>query len=196
MVQVLPLSLFATGDPQLANDSTILRHDLDHASWIDTATGWLHGGDALLDALVRDLPWRQSRRLMWNRWVDEPRLTTGVRLADASPVLRAIARSLGQTYASPFASCWCNYYRDGRDSVAWHSDQVAKERRNPIVAIVSLGGPRTLALRPKGGGAAQSFAMHSGDLLVMGGATQHHWEHAVAKCVRAAPRLSVTFRHG
>ena len=195
-MQALPLSLFAAGEPQLADHSTMLRHHLDPTSWIDIARQWLLGGDALLDTLVRALPWRQSRRLMWNKWVDEPRLTTGVRLDDASPLLRAMARSLARTYATPFTSCWCNYYRDGRDSVAWHGDMIGKERLNPLVAIVSLGGPRAFAVRPKGGGVGQSFMMHSGDLLVMGGAAQHHWEHAVPKCARSAPRLSVTFRHG
>ncbi len=82
------------------------------------------------------------------------------------------------------------------DSVAWHADQEGKVRRDPLVAIVSLGGPRRFAVRPRGGGVQQPFVMHSGDLLVMGGAMQHRWEHAVPKCATGAPRLSVTFRHG
>jgi alkylated DNA repair dioxygenase AlkB len=133
---------------------------------------------------------------MWGSWVDEPRLTTAVRLGDAPPLLRAMARALAATYGVPFNSCWCNYYRDGRDSVAWHADREGKLRRDPLVAIVSLGGPRRFAVRPRGGGAQQPFTMQSGDLLVMGGAMQHRWEHAVPKCAHAAPRLSVTFRHG
>lgn len=195
-VHPLPLSLFASGEPALASDATIQRHHLDRTSWVDIAHGWLRGGDELLDELVRDLPWRHGRRLMWGNWVDEPRLTTGVRLGGAAPLLRTMASALSTLYATPFDACWCNYYRDGRDSVAWHADQEGKVRRDPLVAIVSLGGPRSFALRPMAGGASRCLTLHSGDLLVMGGATQHHWQHAIPKCAHAAPRLSVTFRRG
>jgi alkylated DNA repair dioxygenase AlkB len=191
----LPLSLFAAGEPGLAASVRTERHALDADCWVDLSRGWVDGGDALLDELVAGLPWRQGRRLMWNTWVDEPRLTTGVDLGSAPPLLRAMARSLSRTYGERFDSCWCNLYRDGRDSVAWHADRIGKVEKNPLVAIVSLGGPRTLSLRPMRGGAAHPFPLHSGDLLVMGGATQHRWQHAVPKCAHAAPRLSVTFRH-
>ena len=195
-VAALPLSLFATGDPALATGVVVERDELDELCWVDVGRGWMCGGDALLEQLVRDLPWRQGRRLMWGNWVDEPRLGAAVRLRDAPPLLRAAARALAGTYATPFDSCWCNYYRDGRDSVAWHADQEGRQRREPLVAIISLGGPRAFGLRPMGGGTARMYTLHSGDLLVMGGATQHRWEHAVLKCAHAAPRLSVTFRRG
>ena len=64
-----------------------------------------------------------------------------------------------------------------------------------VVAIVSLGGPRKFLLRPKGGGRSRSYALASGDLLVMGGACQRSWEHSVPKAASAPPRMSVTFRH-
>ena len=190
----LPLSLFAAGEPALAPNPRFERHHLDAECWVDLARGWLEGGDALLEELLAGLEWRQGRRLMWNNWVDEPRLTTGVRLGEGPPLLRRMARALATTYAVPFDACWCNHYRTGRDSVAWNADRVGKTIKDPLVAIVSLGGPRTFALRPMRGGAAQAFPLHSGDLLVMGGATQHRWHHAVPKCAQANPRMSVTFR--
>jgi alkylated DNA repair dioxygenase AlkB len=191
----LPLSLFATGEPALAANPSVDRTALDDACWVDVAPGWLEGADALLDELLATLPWRQGRRLMWNAWVDEPRLTCGVHLPSGPPMVRAMARALARTYATPFDSCWCNHYRDGRDSVAWHGDRIGKVEKDPLVAIVSLGGPRSFALRPREGGRSRQFVLHSGDLLVMGGATQHRWQHAVPKCAHAAPRMSVTFRH-
>ncbi len=63
-----------------------------------------------------------------------------------------------------------------------------------MVAIVSLGDSRRLALRPRGGGPARSFLLGHGDLLVMGGSCQRTWEHAVPKVAHAGPRLSVQFR--
>jgi alkylated DNA repair dioxygenase AlkB len=64
-----------------------------------------------------------------------------------------------------------------------------------MVAIVSLGAPRALLLRPRGGGTALRRNLGHGDLLVMGGNCQRTWEHAVPKAAAAAgPRISVQFR--
>jgi alkylated DNA repair dioxygenase AlkB len=64
-----------------------------------------------------------------------------------------------------------------------------------MVAIVSVGAPRTLALRPRGGGESLRFPLGHGDLLVMGGSCQRTWEHAVLKTARpVGPRISIQFR--
>ena len=64
-----------------------------------------------------------------------------------------------------------------------------------MVAIVSLGSPRRLALRPRGGGESLSFTLGSGDLLVMGGSCQRTWEHAIPKTAKpVGPRISVQLR--
>ncbi|MGZ6140748.1 MAG: alpha-ketoglutarate-dependent dioxygenase AlkB, partial [Myxococcaceae bacterium] len=68
--------------------------------------------------------------------------------------------------------------------------------KDPIVALVSLGEPRKLLLRPRGGGPSRSFPLGHGDLLVTGGNAQRTWEHAVPKVARAGPRISIAFRHG
>jgi alkylated DNA repair dioxygenase AlkB len=92
-----------------------------------------------------------------------------------------------------------NLYRDGRDSVAWHGDRIAREIAEPLVAIVSVGEPRRFLLRPKargGGLATQRLVLGRGELLVTGGTTQRAWEHSVPKVASAGPRMSLTFRHG
>ena len=86
-------------------------------------------------------------------------------------------------------------YRDGRDSVAWHSDRVDPTLMEPLVAIVSLGSARTLRMRPKPKGATRPFLLLPGDLFVMGGTTQATWEHAVPKVASAGARVSLQFRH-
>ena len=64
-----------------------------------------------------------------------------------------------------------------------------------MVAILSLGTPRPLLLRPRGGGPASAHELGHGDLLVMGGSCQRTWEHAVPKTARpVGPRISVQFR--
>jgi alkylated DNA repair dioxygenase AlkB len=67
---------------------------------------------------------------------------------------------------------------------------------NPLVATVSLGERRRFVLRPSGGGrVVQTFHLAAGDLLVMGGACQHEWEHAVPKVAAAGARMGITQRH-
>ena len=110
-------------------------------------------------------------------------------------MLGDIADALSARYERAFTHLGMALYRDGRDSVAWHGDRIPQEVVDPIVAIVSLGAPRVLRLRPKGGGPSHGFALHGGDLLVMGGTSQRTWEHSVPKAAHAGPRLSVQFRH-
>ena len=89
----------------------------------------------------------------------------------------------------------CCFYRDGRDSVAWHGDTIGRGKHtDTMVAIVSFGDPRRLALRPRGGGDSISVEMGHGDLVVMGGSCQRTWEHSVPKVASAGPRVSVQFR--
>ena len=106
-----------------------------------------------------------------------------------------MVRWLDDRYGGGVDADFVNYYRDGNDSVAWHADRIGRHRVDPIVAICSLGGPRRFQLRPKGGGESVRFLLGSGDLLVMGGACQHDWEHCVPKMAHAPPRMSITMRH-
>ncbi len=89
-----------------------------------------------------------------------------------------------------------NLYRDGADSVAWHRDRIPAEIVDPVVALVSLGEPRTFRLRPQGGGTSRAFKLGRGDLLVTGGQTQRRFEHSVPKVKASGPRMSIVFRHG
>jgi alkylated DNA repair dioxygenase AlkB len=80
--------------------------------------------------------------------------------------------------------------------VAWHSDKIRASIAEPVVVLVSLGEPRRLLLRPKGGGRSTRFDLGRGDVLVTGGKAQREWEHSVPKVARAGPRISLAFRHG
>jgi len=134
---------------------------------------------------------------MYGRLVDEPRLnaTLGPEHAQQWPVLDRIRVALEQRYGAGLLDGFVNYYRDGRDSVAWHRDRIGADQINPVVALVSLGGPRRFQLRPRIGGPTHQLTLESGDLLVMGGACQHDWEHTVPKMAIAAPRMSISYRH-
>jgi alkylated DNA repair dioxygenase AlkB len=179
--------------------ASIERHRLDATSWVDYAPNWFAGADPLLADLVDTLPWRQREVTMWEKRVMEPRLTfwwDGSGSATIPAVLLEMQQAFTEHYAKRFDSIGFNLYRDGRDSVAWHGDRMRHFQENPIVAIVSLGSPRPFQLRPRGGGTSIGFRAGHGDLLVMGGACQHDWEHRVPKIAHAdGPRLSIMFRH-
>lgn len=193
--------LFAFEEPAIdAAFDAAQRTWLDDTSWIDHVPGWLHGADLVFAELVARLPWRQRDVIMYERQVAEPRLTswwnTTVGAPEPLPVLADARRALTGHYQRPFHSIGFNLYRDGRDSVAWHSDRVPPTFPDPLVAVLSTGATRPFLVRPKGGGASQAWRLHRGDLLVMGGHAQHNFEHCVPKVAHAeGPRLSIMFRH-
>lgn len=162
---------------------------------------WLPEADEVFEVLLREVPWRAERRQMYEREVDVPRLlhTYGVGEPLPHPALGRARGALSAHYrpelGEPFVTAGCCYYRDGSDSVAWHGDTIGRGRtQDTMVAIVSLGDPRRLMLRPRLGGSSIAVEMGHGDLLVMGGSCQRTWEHAVPKVARAGPRISVQFR--
>jgi alkylated DNA repair dioxygenase AlkB len=182
--------------------TSVQRTILARGAWIDVRPGWVIGADALFERLIGAVPWRAERRHMYDRVVDVPRLLSfyaeGEPLPD--PELDEIKRQLDDHYGpelgEPFSTAGLCLYRDGRDSVAWHGDTTGRgSAEDTMVAIVSLGAPRSLLLRPRGGGRALRHDLGHGDLLVMGGSCQRTWEHAVPKTARATgPRISVQFR--
>jgi alkylated DNA repair dioxygenase AlkB len=188
------------GAPQVdASWAGLVRRDLDRTAWVDHVPGWVTGAEALFEALLARADWRAETRQMYGQTVDQPRLTARWRDRDNRPLVPVLAdmlTALTARYERPFDRGGLNLYRDGRDSVAWHGDRIAKEVADPVVAIVSLGSPRTFRLRPKGGGASIGLVLAPGDLLVTGGSCQRTWDHAVPKVASAGPRVSVTFRHG
>ena len=176
------------------------RIRLDDEAWVDHRPGWVAGSDRLFEAVFEGRGWQQRSRRMYDQTVPEPRLTAPWNLQSGEPleppILEDIRKVLSDRYEREFDSVGFNLYRDGRDSVAWHADRIPKEISTPIVALVSLGEPRKLLLRPKGGGSSRSFLLGRGDLLVTGGQTQRTWEHSVPKVARAGPRISLAYRHG
>jgi alkylated DNA repair dioxygenase AlkB len=195
-VQPLQQSLLGGGEPAVDPAARFERIELDDMSWVEVARGWLHGGDTLLESLAAGVPWHQGRRWMYDRMVDDPRLSAwyGADEELPDPALGDVRRSLSRHFGVPLRSVGLNYYRDGRDSVAWHRDREMKYLDRTLIAIVTLGGPRSFLLRPYGGGPSRDFRPGSGDLLVMGGRCQADWEHSVPKARYAPPRMSVTLR--
>ncbi|MFD8868422.1 alpha-ketoglutarate-dependent dioxygenase AlkB family protein [Streptomyces sp. NPDC059590] len=201
--QGLQGSLFDQADDiRLGPLGDMRRTALGDGAWIDLLPGWLSGADALFARLVDEVPWRAERRPMYDQVVDVPRLLAFYGADDPlpHPALGEARAALSAHYAAelgePFTTAGLCYYRDGRDSVAWHGDRIGRGARvDTMVAILSVGAPRDLVLRPRRGGATVRRPLGHGDLIVMGGSCQRTWEHAIPKSTRATgPRISIQFR--
>ncbi|MGW4291346.1 alpha-ketoglutarate-dependent dioxygenase AlkB [Streptomyces sp. NPDC004673] len=200
----LQSSLFDQADElRLGPLDGLRRTVLGSGAWIDVLPGWLSGADALFEQLAAEVPWRAEQRRMYDNVVSVPRLLAFYRERQPlpHPVLDEAREALSAHYApelgEPFATAGLCHYRDGRDSVAWHGDRSGRgSREDTMVAILSVGAPRDLLLRPTGGGpVAVRRPLGHGDLIVMGGSCQRTWEHCVPKSARATgPRISVQFR--
>ncbi|WP_411081093.1 alpha-ketoglutarate-dependent dioxygenase AlkB [Streptomyces sp. cmx-18-6] len=197
-------SLFDQGDDIVVGSLNGLRRtDLGHGAWIDVLPQWLRGADALFGTLASDVAWRAEQWVMYERLVAVPRLLAHFDSGDPLPhpaldaARTALSAHYGGELGEPFTTAGLCYYRDGRDGVAWHGDTIGRgSTEDTMIAILSLGAPRHLALRPRRPGPAPvRRPLGHGDLIVMGGSCQRTWEHAVPKTARAVgPRISVQFR--
>ncbi|EWC42737.1 alpha-ketoglutarate-dependent dioxygenase AlkB family protein [Stutzerimonas stutzeri] len=175
------------------------------ACWIDRDTA-----DAWLQELTDATPWSQPEIRIYGRQVAVPRLLAWYGEPEAdyrysglrheplawTPLLRQIRQRLENDTGYRFNGVLLNLYRDGRDAMGWHSDDEAELGVDPIVASLSLGAERRFDLHRKGSSRiGHSLVLAHGSLLVMGGATQHHWQHQIARTSKVLrPRLNLTFR--
>jgi alkylated DNA repair dioxygenase AlkB len=200
--------LDAFEDPALGSLDGVRRTDLGRGAWIDVLPRWLTGADQVYERLAHDVPWQAERRQMYDRVVDVPRLLCfyGENEELPLPILDEARDLLSAHYADelgePFCTAGLCFYRDGRDSVAWHGDRIGRgNHEDTMVAILSVGEPRLLALRPRPGGSSGPvsstvrYPLGHGDLIVMGGSCQRTWEHAIPKASgHVGPRISIQFR--
>ena len=193
-----PTLLDTCDGPAVDRDfTTAHRRELSDGAWVEVVPGWVTGADRLFDAVLDASEWASHEMLMYDEVVPQPRLQTTWRLGDLPrelDVLRAMGAALADRYRTALPRVTANLYRDGRDSVAWHGDRVARDLPESVVAVVSLGHRRPFRLRPRSGGSSIVLTPGRGDLVVMGGSCQRTWQHAVPKVAQAGPRISVMFR--
>lgn len=162
----------------------------------------------LLARLAGETDWRQETVTVFGKRHLQPRLTawhgdrrytySGLALDPQpwTPLLLQVKAAVESASGHHFNSVLLNYYRDGRDSMGMHSDDERELGPNPVIASVSLGEERPFILRHKRTGETLRIVLPSGSLLVMAGATQHHWLHGINKSARKmGPRLNLTFRN-
>jgi len=195
---------FSNDAPALTSPSALApltearRTDLGAGAWVDYLPHWLPGSDSVFECLADRVPWKAEKRRMYDRVVDVPRLVAWYVAGAQLPhqVLTSARENLSSHYGLDLVTAGLCFYRDGRDSVAWHGDRIGRGATDDtVVAIVSVGAARPLLLRPREGGSSVRFELGHGDLIVMGGSCQRTFDHAVPKTDRAVgPRISVQFR--
>lgn len=167
--------------------------------------------DRIFAELLQTIEWRQDEIFIYGKKMLQPRLTawygddgtyyrySGLPLVPRpwTPLLLQLKKRVEDVTASCYNSVLLNLYRDGNDSVGWHSDNESELGREPIIASVSFGQARTFQLKPKKrtGEPSTRIELTHGSLMVMRGATQRNFVHAVLKSSKVdRPRINLTFR--
>lgn len=175
-----------------------------------------HGGfipadetERQLGVLWNQLAWQQYQISLFGRSVAQPRLSawygapearyrySGLRLEPLSwhPLLLDLKNRLEDHLQQAFNSVLANAYRDGRDSMGWHSDDERELGLRPLVASISLGAERRFLVRKKGNSRSGGLWLEDGSLLVMKRGCQEVYQHSVPKTRQAVGlRINLTFR--
>jgi alkylated DNA repair dioxygenase AlkB len=166
--------------------------------------------DALFEELTQSIAWRQETIRIMGGAAPIPRLTAWYGDAGKSyswsgitqhphawtPALLGMKERVEEAAAVRFNSVLLNLYRDGRDSVGWHSDDEPGLGENPVIASVSLGAARSFQFKHKRDSELRyKIELTHGSLLLMRGATQHFWKHQIPKTTKpCGARINLTFR--
>jgi alkylated DNA repair dioxygenase AlkB len=169
----------------------------------------VHRSTEMYSELMQQTAWEQPEMIIFGKKHAQAGLSTWyadngvdyeysgvVRVAHPmTTLLEQIRAELEKFTGTAFNSVLVNLYRDGKDSVSWHSDNEAINGREPTIASVSLGATRRFDLRHKATKETVRADLEDGSLLVMSGLSQHCWVHQIAKTAsQVGPRINLTFR--
>lgn len=172
-------------------------------NYFDDATS-----DHYLATLLAETPWHQDEITMFGKRLKTPRLSayygdkpyaySGIQLLPHpfTPLLNELKSWVEKLANSSFNAVLLNRYRDGKDSMGWHADDEAVLGKNPVIASVNFGASRRFMLRHTSEPQLKTtFNLGHGAILIMAGATQHHWQHQVPKTSQyVGERVNLTFR--
>lgn len=167
--------------------------------------------NSLYQQLQQEINWRQDEIFLFGRKVKIPRMQAfqgepgiqyrysglSMKTEPWHPRALAIKQRLESLSGSHFNSVLLNYYRNGRDSMGWHSDDEPELGSNPVIASLSLGDTRRFLLRHRFDKTIpqQALLLNNGSVLIMAGKLQHNWQHSVPKTARTVQgRINLTFR--
>jgi alkylated DNA repair dioxygenase AlkB len=164
----------------------------------------------LLKELIKTTKWQQDIITVFNKNHLQPRLTafygndgkpysySNITMEPHffTPMLSKIKHFVEAETNTNFNAVLLNYYRNGNDSMGWHSDNEKELGENPIIASVTFGAERIFQLKHNTIiGLKQNIKLESGSLLLMKGSTQHFWKHQIPKTTKpVGERVNLTFR--
>jgi alkylated DNA repair dioxygenase AlkB len=187
------------------------RTELGDGAWYQCEPGWLDGPAAseIERGLLSELDWQQREIVLFGRRILQPRLIAWAgerpyrysgQTLEARPfggALECLRRAVLERTQISCNHALVNRYRDGMDSMGWHSDAEPELGPNPVVVSVSFGGARRFVLRHRQDRRKRPIELWLGHgcLLIMGGRFQHTHRHALPRDPRiSAERINVTFR--
>lgn len=160
--------------------------------------------------LHEEIPWERHRLRIFGREIDSPRLSCWIGDAEAvytysgtrfvphtwTPALAELRDALLAHAGERCNSVLANLYRDGRDSMGWHSDAEPELGVEPVILSLSFGGVRRFRLRHRRDPRLRlELDLPAGSLLRMAGSTQQFYRHDLPKTARpVAARINLTFR--
>ncbi|TLU61696.1 alpha-ketoglutarate-dependent dioxygenase AlkB [Thalassotalea litorea] len=163
----------------------------------------------LYSKLAMELRWRQEKIAMFGKQVLIPRMQawhgnpesfyrySGLDLIPQAwtPALLQVRQQLDTIAGTDFNAVLGNWYRDGQDSMGWHSDDEKALGRYPVIASASFGQERRFCLRHKSSGEKQTILLRSGSLILMFGSLQENWQHSLPKSAKPMQgRINLTYR--
>lgn len=162
--------------------------------------------DTYYETLLHNIPWREYQMPMYDKVVTAPRMIAWYSETDEAregslpwtPELLTLREKVEKETGLSFNAVLLNLYRNGNDSVAWHSDKEHRIGSNPNIASVTFGQTRPFRFRHKSRKdlGQLEIPLHHGTLLLMSGTTNTFWEHHIPKSVKTMlPRINLTFRN-
>lgn len=165
----------------------------------------------LFKTLYETLSWQSLQIKLYGRLLNQPRLTAfygddGIHYTYSNLTLKAepftqellnIKQTIESVCQTTFNCVLANLYRDGNDSMGWHSDDEPSLGDQPTIASISFGAERRFHLKHQFDPSipTQKLLLRPGSLLIMQGQSQSHWQHQLPKSKRVAlPRINLTFR--
>jgi len=163
----------------------------------------------LYDDLMEYAAWQQDLIKIYGRKIPIPRLTawygnegisytySGILMQPHAwtETLLSVKKPIETRLPCKFNSVLLNQYRNGKDSVDWHSDDEPELGKNPTIASFSVGASRKFQMRSRLNSDKIEMLLNSGDLLIMSGETQQNWQHRIPKMLKVTePRINLTFR--
>lgn len=165
--------------------------------------------DALLIRFLENIEWKQEKMNMYGKTLAFPRLTSwygeknmsysfsGITLQPHpwSKELLYVKEKIEPKCNVNFNSVLLNRYRDGNDSMSWHTDAEKELGTNPLIASVNFGAERKFQLRHIKTKEKIEIILQHGSLFIMKGELQHFWQHQVPKKKGVIKeRINLTYR--